>query len=273
MSDQRKKYLDILGLEPNSNETEINNRYALLCKRAKDDKSIDIDEATLAYENLLALNIEEEGSEERKKVRRLWAKYVGAISIAIIIIATLLMIFLPSIVKKNPDLTISYIGKYYPKNNKDVQDYVQAHYPDIKNILLEEIYIDADENDMGFKEESLSGSGLERLSLLLVAGDLEIIICDDVVYRFIQTYNYLLELDPIFDELEIVIKEKDKIYGIDPHSGDKYFFAVNIKEIDVLADHLYLNHERPMIMCVFNRRDEFENIKKAIDAFFADYKD
>jgi hypothetical protein len=59
MDDLRKKYLELLELDENCTETEINKKYDYICMRARNDKSIDIDEATKAYKYLLNLNIED----------------------------------------------------------------------------------------------------------------------------------------------------------------------------------------------------------------------
>jgi hypothetical protein len=45
--------------------------------------------------------------------------------------------------------------------------------PDVKNILMEIIYATAAGNDTRYKEDSYDASSVEKLSLLLVSGDLE----------------------------------------------------------------------------------------------------
>lgn len=136
--------------------------------------------------------------------------------------------------------------------------------PDVKNILMETIYATAAGNDTRYKEDSYDASSVEKLSLLLVSGDLEIIICDDAVYRYILSYNYLLELDDILNEYGIDIDQKNIVYGIKPSTGEKVIYGINIQDNDLLSEHVYINEEFPMILCISNEASNFDNVKEAV---------
>ncbi|MFA5340819.1 MAG: hypothetical protein WC332_03480 [Clostridia bacterium] len=262
----RIKYLELLGLQEGCTETEINKKYDYICMRAKNDKSIDIDEVTHAYNYLLNLNIEEPKPVKPivEKYRKAWFKHIGTVAIVLIIFATVLAIAIPMFTNKDPDLTISYIGPYTAKNSKDIENYLYDRMPDVKNILMETIYATAAGNDTRYKEDSYDASSVEKLSLLLVSGDLEIIICDDAVYRFILSYNYLLELDDIISEYGINIDQKNIIYGIKPSTGEKVIYGINIQDNELLSEHVYINEEYPMILCVSNESANFNNVKEAV---------
>lgn len=266
MDDLRKKYLEILGLDENCTETEINKKYDYICMRARNDKSIDIDEATKAYKYLLNLNIEDTKPVKPvvEKYRKAWFKHIGTVAIILIIFATVLAIAVPMVTNKDPDLTISYVGPYTAKNNKDIENYLYDRMPDVKNILMETIYATAAGNDTRYKEDSYDASSVEKLSLLLVSGDLEIIICDDAVYRYILSYNYLLELDDILNEYGINIDQKNIVYGIKPSTGEKVIYGINIQDNDLLSEHVYINEEFPMILCISNESSNFDNVKEAV---------
>lgn len=266
MDDLRKQYLEILGLDENCTETEINKKYDYICMRARGDKSIDIDEATKAYNYLLNLNIEEPKPAKPivEKYRKVWFKHIGTIAIILIIFATVLSVAIPFFTNKEPDLTISYVGPYTAKNNMDIQNYLYDRMPNVENILMETIYATAGGNDTRYKEDSFDASSVEKLSLLLVSGDLEIIVCDDAVYRYILSYNYLQELDEILNEYGIKINDNNIVYGIKPSTGEKVIYGINIQDNELLSEHVYINEEYPMILCISNESANFENVKEAV---------
>ncbi len=271
MDDLRDKYLELLGLMEGCTETEINKKYDYICMRARSDKSIDIDEATKAYNYLLNLNIEDPKPVKPivEKYRKAWFKHIGMVAILLIIFATVLVIAIPMFSKKDPDLTISYVGPYTAKNNKDIENYLYDRMPELKNILMETIYATAAGNDTRYKEDSYDASSVEKLSLLLISGDLEIIVCDDAVYRYILSYNYLLELDDILNEFSIDIDPKNIVYGIKPSTGEKVIYGINIQYNELLSERVYINEESPMILCISNEATNMENVKQAVKLLLA----
>ncbi|HOD93348.1 MAG TPA: hypothetical protein PLT91_05140 [Clostridia bacterium] len=266
MDDLRKQYLELLGLEEDCTETEINTKYDYICMRARNDKSIDIDEATKAYNYLLNLNIEDPKPVKPivEKYRKVWFKHIGTIAIILIIFATVLAVAIPMFTNKEPDLTISYVGPYTAKNTKDIENYLYEKMPNLKNILMETIYATAAGNDTRYKEDSYDASSVEKLSLLLVSGDLEIIVCDDAVYRYILSYNYLLELDDILMEYGIEVNQKNIVYGIKPSTGEKVIYGINVQDNNLLSERVYVNEEYPMILCISNESANLDNVKQAV---------
>jgi hypothetical protein len=105
---------------------------------------------------------------------------------------------------------------------------------------------------------------VEKLSLLLISGGLELIVCDDAVYRYILSYNYLLELDEIIEEYGIKIDKKNIVYGIKPSTGERVIYGINIQDYPILSEHVYINEEFPMILCVSNEAVNIENVKQAV---------
>ncbi len=266
MDDLRKKYLELLELNEDCTETEINKKYNNLSLRAKTDKSIDIDEVIKAYDYLMNRNIEEPEPVKPvvMKFRKAWFKYIGLAAILLIIIGTVLSIVIPFVTNKDPDLIISYIGPYTPKNDKVLENYLYDRMPKVKKILMETIYATAAGNYVRYKEDSYDASSVEKLSLLLISGDLELIVCDDSVYRYILSYNYLLELDDIIEEYGIEIDRKNIVYGIKPSTGERVIYGINIQDYPLLSEHVYINEEFPMILCVSNEAINMENVKQAI---------
>ena len=139
MDDLRKRYLEILDLEEYCTETEINSKYNLICMRARTDDTVNMDEATKAYDYLMNLNIEDPKPVKPivQKYRKAWFKHIGAIVIKLIIFATVLTVAIPFFTNKEYDLTISYIGPYTPRNSTLVEDYLQDKMPELK---IETIY-------------------------------------------------------------------------------------------------------------------------------------
>ena len=129
---------------------------------------------------------------------------------------------------------------------------------------METIYATAAGNDTRYKEDSYDASSVEKLSLLLVSGDLEIIVCDDAVYRYILSYNYLLELDDILMEYGIEVNQKNIVYGIKPSTGEKVIYGINVQDNNLLSERVYVNEEYPMILCISNESANLDNVKQAV---------
>lgn len=266
MDELREKYLKILGLDEFATETQINKQYDYISMRARMDKTVDFDEATKAHDYLLGLNQEEpvEVKEIVKTYRRIWFKHIGTIVTILIIFATILSIAIPYFTNKDPDLTISYVGNYTAKGSDEIQQYLYDNMPDVDKILLEVMIASSEGNDAAEPEESIEASYVEKLSLLLVSGDLEIIICDDIVYRYILKYNYFFPLDDILYELDIEIPEEDFVYGIESGTNKKVIYGVDVSDVTLIAEHLYANELNNMILCVSNESKNMDNVKAAV---------
>jgi hypothetical protein len=266
MDDLKEKYLKILGLDADATETEINKQYDYISMRARRDKTVDFDEATKAHDYLIGLNQDEPVEVKKivKTYRRIWFKHIGTIVSILIIFATILSIAIPYFTNKDPDLTISYVGDYAAKGNDDIQQYLYDRMPDVNKILLEMMIASAAGNDVADSEESIEASYVEKLSLLLISGDLEIIICDDIVYRYILKYNYFLPLDSFLDEIGVVIPEEDRVYGIESATGEKVIYGVDVSDVTLIAEHLYVNELNKMILCISNESKNMDNVKAAV---------
>ncbi|MFA7672227.1 MAG: hypothetical protein WCY62_00030 [Clostridia bacterium] len=266
MDELREKYLKILGLDGNPTETQINKQYDYISMRARLDKTVNFDEATKAHDYLVGLN-QDEPVEVRKIVktyRRLWFKHIGTIVTILIIFATILSIAIPYFANQDPDLTISYVGDYAAKSNDDIQQYLYDRMSDVDKILLEVMIASSEGNDATDTEESIEASYVEKLSLLLISGDLEIIICDDIVYRYILKYNYFLPLEGVLEEMDITIPEEDRVYGIESGTGEKVIYGVDVSDVTLIAEHLYVNELNKMILCISNESKNMENVKSAV---------
>ncbi|MCK5812423.1 MAG: J domain-containing protein [Clostridiales bacterium] len=253
-----KKYYDLLGVSEDAKKDVIDNAYNKLLIRARHDDSIDMQTINDAYDHLTG-NVKPVVTEHEKSRREKAVKRTGAMPFYIIggiILAVVLILVLPSIFTKTPDLAVTFVGGY---SINDEATILENKIEDlgIKNVEVTRIFLDANASSA---EADYAG----RLALggMLQSNEGDLLITTK------QAFNYLL-----IDDATLMVLSQSILadLGIELNSNRLVYqngipYGIDVSDISLVTDAVSGNGET--IICIANSSEHFDEVIMAIKLIF-----
>lgn len=249
----------ILNLDENASRRQVENRFSNLSRRIKNGEDLDRETIKQAYDLLMGYEeLEDKAGKFKLAFRKFMFHYKGWAILIIISLAIISMTLVPIIFRRVPDLTVSFAGRFGTVDQDFMDEVLQEKLPEIDDILVEVMYLDAD----GESGEFDSG-GRTRLSGLLISEEADILIVDDETYNYIRSDNALMPIDDIITGLDFDIPEERFIYGVDFETGEKLIFGISVADDYLVYRTVYGESRR--ILTIAKKTEHIEDVIRAIE--------
>ncbi len=249
-----KKYYDLLGISEDATNESIKNAYEKLLMRAKHDDSIDVPVINDAYDHLTG-NVKPVITEQEKSKREKVAKRSNAMPFYIIggiILAVVLILVLPSIFTRTPDLAVTFVGGYSINDEALILE-TEIEDSGIKDVEVSRLFVDS---SVSSGEADYGG----RLALagMLQGGEADLFITTK------EAFNYLL-----IDEDALMVLSQSILADLGIQLNDERLVYVNgipygidVSDVSLITNAVSGNDEA--IMCIANNSDHLDEIIETI---------
>lgn len=258
---------EILGLKQGASQNDIEKRFSILLKKYKmstieteegqSEESINIDEATNAYNVLMGYEVEippepykkpnfiyKKLGVDEKKARNFFHYHKFHIIISIIALIVIATTVRSCVNRVEPDVNLAFIGNLY-YDSEVVKATLLPKLPEFKEIGIDGAYLSPDgkgEQEMAMQTKKM---------VLLAAGDVDIYILDKANFDSVAKQGAFVNIDKLVETLNIdleknkeyIVKTEDEpsshLYGIDISSskllettkviGDTKIAAISIR--------------------------------------------
>lgn len=250
-----KQARSLLRLNENASKKDIEKKYSYILMRIKNGEDIDPKPYHKAYDVLMGKTTDD--LKKRGKISKAYNKfmvdYKGWGILVLMSLTIVAMIVIPLIFKTVPDLVVAFAGKYSLSDDTLLREIIEQELPELDEIIVETMYMDKEgesgEFDMG---------GRTRLTALILTEEADILIMDSSSYTFVFQDNSLMVLDEIIADFDFTIDEKNYIYGIDPESGEKKIYGINVEGKDLVERTVYGTKQK--ILCVAKRTHHLDDV-------------
>lgn len=253
----KKKALNILGLQEDSNEQQIKAKFSVFLKMHKNKDEVDIDLITDAYNYLLDYKEIKRLDKDSKsyKFRRFLFNYLSYFIIGAIILGWLLWLTIPKLTEEKYDFYLSFVGNYYLLEEESVKEMMLNEVEEITNPLVEIIYVDEDTTDVLYDE-----AGRVKLAATISTKEADILIVDDENFVFLLRNDVLMPLDDILPLLDFTIDEALYIKGISEQDGSIHIYGIDVSKDVQMLETAYGNIIR--IFTIAKETKRFEQVMK-----------
>jgi len=253
---ERKKALQIMGLNETCSEKEIKSKYKVFLKQEKSGEDINLQEITKAYNELMGLEKYERLDVNSKsfKIRKFLFHYLSYIIIFIGIISLLLWMFVPKLTEEKPDLSVSFVGSFYLLESEKLETQLYKNINDLEKVVVEIIYLDKNSADGEYDK-----AGRVRLAGTIISGQADIFVEDDENFTFMVSEGVLMPLDDIIPLLNMKIEPSRYIYGVD-EQGNKWIYGIDVSYNKIILQTAYGNTIR--ILSIAKETEHFDKVIK-----------
>lgn len=240
----------MLGVDENTPKEEINKRYEILLKRYKTSDVVDgisVIDLNNAFSAIMGYDLSDDPSMHTEPSS--FSKFIGKIfkidakkvdnffnyNTTKIIIAIVSVIILSSLIKevvlsKPTDLYLNSIGDITISQPIQVEENLKKIIPTLGKPSVEALYIG--KNNQGDQEYSM----VTKASLMLAAGDMDIILVDADYYENFAYQGAFVSVDEISKELGITLP-KDEALLTKTSEGQKDVFGVDVTNSEFLKEN------------------------------------
>ncbi len=250
-----KQARSLLELSEGASIRDIERKYSIVLMRIKNGEDIDPQPYHEAYDVLTGRTTDDLKKRGRvsEAYNRFMVDYKGWGILGVISLAVIAMIVVPMIFKRVPDLVVSFAGKYSFSDDKLLEEVLMEELPELEDILVETMYLDEEgesgEFDMG---------GRTRLTALILTEEADLLIMDSSSYAFVMQDNSLMPLNEIISGFDFTIDEDEYIYGVDPESGEKKIYGIDVAGRELVDKSIYGANQR--IMCVAKNTHHLDDV-------------
>jgi len=204
---ERHEALEVLGLGTQATEQEIEHRYMILVKRYKgSDDPKALEDVAEAYNLLTGRTYEAEPPDPRdervvlgkpvKQWKHIWeygrVKFIGITAAAIALVSIVYSV----VTNVPPDFQVFIVGELYQDEGPQMNNFVTAVLPDVKNFQPNSAFITRsgeDANDV---------ANVQKAFVMIAAGDEDIVIMDELQADRFAPQSAFVELDDLYAKLQ-----------------------------------------------------------------------
>ncbi|MBN2851234.1 MAG: hypothetical protein JXQ23_00700 [Clostridia bacterium] len=255
---EKKDALLIFGLDDNSSEKQIKDKYKVFLKMLKNNEVDNIQEITTAYNLLMGYeNYDKlDPSSKSFKFRRFLFNYLSYIIIFLGLISLFVILIVPKLTEVKPDLSVSFVGSFFNLESDELEQTLYNNIEGLEKLVIEVIYLDIDTSDGEYDE-----AGRVKLAGLISTKEADIFIEDDENFVYLSSNEVLMPLDDIIPLLDLNIDESKLIRGRDPADG-----KIKIYGIDVSTNRKLMTTVYSGVIRIFSIAKETQHLDKALQA-------
>ena len=265
----KKKALEILGLNQDATRHDVSNRYGVLTRKfktiEKDENGYTINDITKAYNLLMGITFIDKAEEERQKALRenppllsriinkdpikienFFHYYKTHIIVGIIVLITMFSIIRSCVNNVPSDFNILFYGNIYTEQTEKISTDLVNNYSDITTPYIEVLTFM--QNDPQYESAIRM-----KIAAMAATQELDIVLLDEVTFKEHAKQGMFLPLDDLTDDLGFPIEsyvegtEKiDETENYEPIYGPAKKYGINItesefvKENDIYADNVII---------------------------------
>ncbi len=249
-----KKYYDLLGVSEDATKETIENAYDKILIRARHDDSIDMPAINDAYDHLTG-NVKPVVTEQEKSKREKVVKRAGAMPFYIIggiILAVVLILILPSIFTRTPDLAVTFVGGY------SINDEATILENEIEDLGIKDVEVTRIFLDSSASSAEADYAGRLALAGMLQTGEADLLIVTKEAFNYLLIDEDALMVlsQTILTDLGIQLNSERLVY----QNGIPY--GIDVSDISLVTDAVSGNEEA--ILCIANKSEHLDEIIIAI---------
>lgn len=231
----RDECLTILGLAPEADSYEIENRYTMLVKRYRsqnDPESIRIlEEISLAYNILTGRHVEQKAEDPRLetvilgKTRRQWRNiwHYGRVPLLLSMFGVAILGYFIFTIFTNspPDFQIGFVGAFGRSGNveKNVETYILDMFEDFESVEVLILPMDLSSVDgpaaTGTDDVTVPGDSnlynyMMKMLTLIVGDSYEVFVCDQMVFDRYAREGAFADLTELYAQWETELPDQVK---------------------------------------------------------------